>query len=402
MNLRNNGNDYQQFDKAQRVAYLIAGYIKNTLSEKERDELDDWICEDDANQDTFLELIDPEFLKKANIERDNFDSNTAIKSIREKLQFSQPVATPVKSLWRRLAPLTAVAALLLLLALVYWMRTGSLPSPENLPESNLLASLQPGSSKATLTIGSGKMFTLDSLSESLIQSDGLRVDKGNGELIYASNGQHVEMHTLSVPRGGQYQLILPDGSKVWLNAESSIRFPSAMNGEERVVEVTGELYFDVKRDPARKFIVKAKNLTTEVLGTRFNINLHGMNGNAAVFLQEGSVRVGVEANPSASRILKPGEMLLEANQQVSITRPNSETVLGWKNGWFEFSDAPIEQIMEEVKRWYDVDVKYAGTINYHINASIERNLPAAGLLELLEMTGQVHFELKDKTIIVKH
>lgn len=399
MNFGNNGNGHQQFDRAQRIAYLVAGYVRNTLSEKERDELDDWICEDDANQDKFLELIDPAFLDQALQERQSYNSSKAIERIREKLQFGQPVTSPVKPIRRWLAPLSA-AAVLLLAILLYWLWR-----PSNIPDSSYaatsLASLQPGSSKAILSVAGGKDYVLDSLKETIAPTNGLLVEKEAGQLSYNHATGEAQLHTVTVPRGAQYKLQLPDGTRVWLNAESSISFPSVMAGDERVVEVTGELFFDVTKDPTRKFIVRSDKLITEVLGTRFNVNLHGVNGRSAVFLQEGSVKVFAGKDKAVAHILQPGFLLSSDNQQVSIARAHEEEILAWKNGWFEFRDSPIETIMEEVKRWYDVEVKYEGRINYHFNASIERNLPAAGLLELLEMTGHVKFQYKDGTIIVK-
>lgn len=398
MHFGNNGNDHLPLDKAQRIAYLIAGYVRNTLSEKERDELDDWICEDEANEDTFLELIDPQFQQYSLDERKSYNSSLAIEKIREKLQFHQPAA-PVKPIRKWLAPLAA-AAVVLFAVMMYWIYSN--PDPIASPKAtNQLATLIPAAHKATISIQDGSTYALDSLPQQVIATSGLVIDTANGFIRYNPGSGTPTLHTIRVPRGGQYQLQLPDGSLVWLNAESSIQFLSVMNQDERVVDVSGELFFDVKKDPSKKFIVRSKELQVEVLGTRFNVNLHSFDQLPKVYLQEGRVQLSPANSPALVKQLMPGEMATLQNNKLQIAQPNEEQILAWKNGWFEFSNASIEEIMEEVKRWYNVDIQYEGKINDRFTASIERNLPAAGLLELLQMTGKVRFEYKEGKIIVK-
>lgn len=398
MHFGNNGNDQPPLDKAQRIAYLIAGYVRNTLSEKERDELDDWICENERNEDTFLELIDPKFQEQGIEERKSYNSALAIEKIREKLQFHQP-ATPVKTIRKWLAPLAA-AALVLLAVLLYWIYAQ--PDPTAPPNSiNQLASLTPAEHKATISIQNGATYSLDSLPQQVMAGSGLEIDSVNGFMRYKPGSGTAELHTIRVPRGAQFQLQLPDGSLVWLNAESSIQFLSVMNQNERVVDVSGELFLDVKKDPSRKFIVRSRNLQVEVLGTRFNVNLNSFDHLPKVFLQEGAVQVSATKNAGIIEKLVPGQMATLKSNQLQVARPNEEQVLAWKNGWFEFENASIEEIMEEVKRWYNVEVEFSGKINDRFTASIERNLPADGLLDLLQMTGKVRFEFKEGKIIVK-
>ncbi|WP_290796231.1 FecR family protein [Flavihumibacter sp. UBA7668] len=398
MHFGNNGDEHPPLDKAQRIAYLIAGYVRNTLSEKERDELDVWICEKEANEDTFLELIDPKFQQQGLEERHTYNSSLAIEKIREKLQFHQPV-TPVKSIRKWLAPLAA-AAILIIAVMLYWINNKEVPVVSN-DATTQLASLLPAEQKATFSTQDGAVYALDQLPEQILARADFELDTNNHFIRYKPGSGNAEMHTISVPRGAQYQVQLPDGSLVWLNAESSIQFQSGMNKQERVVMVTGELFFDVKKDPLRKFIVRSNALQVEVLGTRFNVNLNAFDQLPKVFLQEGAITLSSSNNPVVVKKLIPGEMVTIQNNKLNITKPNEEQVLAWKNGWFEFSNASIEEIMEEVKRWYNVDIQYETKINDRFTASIERNLPAAGLLDLLQMTGKVSFEYKDSKIIVK-
>lgn len=397
MNVNNSGNGNRPFDRAQRIAYLVAGYIRNTLSENERDELDSWICEGEQNQEKFLELIDPEFVQNSLEERQSYNSAAAIERIREKLQLKEATNQPKKTRnW--LAPLAA--AVLLVLLISYWLWQPATNADSITVAKSPLNTLLPGGGKPVLQVSNGQKFMLDSSAE-IDKRIGAQVKIEEGVLRYEPGTGEAERHTLYVPRGTQFKLQLPDGTMVWLNAESSISYPSVMNGNDRLVDISGELFFDVKKDASRKFIVRTQAFTTEVLGTQFNINVHGSGEDNYVFLQEGSVRVESRNTPKLVQVMKPGDLLTATDKGFTLSPADEEEVVSWKSGWFEFKDASIENIMEEVKRWYDVDILYEGKVDYHFNASIERNLPAARLLKLLEMTGNVQFQYKDKTIIVK-
>jgi Fe2+-dicitrate sensor, membrane component len=206
-------------------------------------------------------------------------------------------------------------------------------------------------------------------------------------------------------------VLLQDGSRVWLNASSSLRYPATFNGAERVVELRGEGYFEIapvespgaekKKGP---FIVKTEGMAVKVLGTRFNINAYKDEEIITTTLLEGSVSLSGRNQPgSAIRILKPGEQAkLYADEVIQVLENvDIEETVAWKNGQFKFNDARIETVMRQVSRWYDAEIVYRGTVNYHFNATIYRHEPVTKLLKVLEETDRVHFTIEGKKIIVR-
>ena len=177
----------------------------------------------------------------------------------------------------------------------------------------------------------------------------------------------------------------------------------AFTGNERRVELTGEAYFEVTHDASKPFKVSKNEMEVTVLGTRFNVNAYDDEASMKVTLLEGSVKVSTGQQGNTSTILKPNQqaVLTPGGQLRTTDNMNPNEIVAWKNGLFEFKDEPIESIMRQVARWYDVTINYEGKMNAHFNASIKRDVPASKLLHLLELTNRVHFEIKDKTIIVK-
>lgn len=386
------------FKKAQRAAYLIVGYNRSTLTDQERDELDDWVGASESNMRLFAELTDKSNLEKELRLRESFNSEEAIQRVMDKLSIAPQSGTKSK---RKPMIGYSIAAVLLLLIGIFlitrYFSNSKLPQPAIAQKSDL----PPGSNKATLTTAGGVQLELDNNSPSLGQVKGV-ASNIDGRLTYSKDGNTRELHTLTTPKGGQYQLLLPDGSHVWLNAASSITFPAAFLEKERVVEITGEAYFEISKDQQKKFIVIANGLRTEVLGTQFNINSYTDEGAPAVTLIEGSIRVtDFNAIDTTAITLTPGQQLIADTKGREIVQPDLPSVLAWKNGHFEFKKATIESIMRQVSRWYNVDVVYEGKVDYHFMASVERKEPISKLLALLEMTDKVHFTIKDKTIIVK-
>ena len=381
---------------AYRTARLIAGYIRSTLTEEEKDELDDWICASDDNMRLFARLTDEKNVEDSLKQRHIFDSEAAIEKLEQKIKAEQTRKTVRKS---RVFLYATAATVLLMAALFMVFRYTNTPSlPRHIISEK--PDLKPGGDKATLTIADGRTIALDSTQKNIVEAGNVQVTNAGGQLLYEGNSSKEEWHTLTTPKGGQYRLVLPDGSMVWLNAASSITYPTAFTGSQRTVEITGEAYFEVMHYENRRFIVSANRITTEVLGTHFNVNAYDDEAGMKITLLEGSVKIS--QNNGRSAILKPGQQAqLETDGKLLVTdNINTEEVLAWKNGWFDFNDASIETIMRQVARWYGVDIRYEGKVNYHFNAEIERNVPVSKLFQLLEMTDRVHFTIKDTTIIV--
>ena len=278
-------------------------------------------------------------------------------------------------------------------------------------ESTMIAQQQrfkndvgPGRNAAILTLAGGKEIVLDSSATGTIgKQNNAVIVNNNGQLIYKTLHEKptgIFFNTLTTPRGSQYQMILPDGSKVWLNAASSITYPVAFGGERRVVTITGEAYFEVAKNEAQPFVVQEGDMSVQVLGTHFDVNGYADEADRKTMLLEGSVRI---LDKGSNSLLKPGQqaVLDRHDDKIQIVdHPNVEAVMAWKNGTFLFEDATIESIMRQVARWYDVEVVYNTSISKHFVADIPRNVPLSRLLELLELTDQVHFRIEGKKITV--
>jgi ferric-dicitrate binding protein FerR (iron transport regulator) len=384
-----------------RVAYLIAGYISNSLTEKEKDELDEWVTASDENMRLFADLTDEQTIEKGLKERGLYNADAAVEKLKQRIRSRER---------KKVKPLAflavGIAASVLLVAGVYFFTPLFHKTPTATAAPVAKADLLPGTERALLSLPDGRQILLDSSRGTILQQDNLQVTNTGGAVSYQGVTKEAEWHSLTIPRGGHYQLTLADGSTVWLNAESSIRFPTAFLSNERRVEIRGEAYFEVAHDAERPFHVSVlrqagdeQPVDVEVLGTHFNINAYPDEESIKTTLIQGSVKVSAAGKAVT---IQPGEQARVNAVGLVVTREvNPEEVMAWKNGLFEFKDAPIEEIMRQVARWYDVTVKYEGRPGYHFNASIPRNVPVSKLFHLLELTDQVHFTIEDKTIIVK-
>jgi transmembrane sensor len=262
--------------------------------------------------------------------------------------------------------------------------------------------ITPGGNKAILTLQDGSTIVLDDAKDGTLakQGNATVVKTASGQLVYngANNGeQKVSYNTMSTPRGGQYKLTLPDGTQVWLNSASSITYPTAFAGNERKVSITGEAYFEVAKDKTKPFHVKADSQDIEVLGTHFNVMAYADEDAIKTTLLEGSVKV---VGSGSSGILKPGEQAVNKNGELQISLAPVDEAMAWKNGYFKFNRVGIKYIMRQLSRWYDVDVVYEGRAkDDEFVGTIGRGENIVQALHLLELTN-VHFKIKDKTIIV--
>jgi transmembrane sensor len=299
-------------------------------------------------------------------------------------------------------PFMAAAACLLLLAGFYLLRYRPARDLPALMENHQLA---PGSPKAVLTLGNGSRIVLDSAANGAIAQQGATqvIKSSNGRLAYkvaAGNETSVYNNTLEVPRGGEYQLVLPDGSRVWLNAASSITYPNVFSGNNRIVQLTGEAYFEVARDASRPFIVSTGGMQVQVLGTAFNLMAYADEDVIEATLVKGAIRV---IKGDQSKRISPGEQasLPNGKQEFDISDPDIEQVLAWKEGEFSFEGNDIKVIMRQIARWYDVQVVYQGDLSkVSLLGVISRKENANQLLEILEKTGKVHFNIDGRTITV--
>lgn len=262
----------------------------------------------------------------------------------------------------------------------------------------------PGRNKAILILGDGSSVVLDAVSNGTIANEkNIQIRKlKDGQIDYSLSGKQdvVTYNTLSTPRGGQYSITLSDGTKVWLNSSSSLRFPTAFTTSQRKVELTGEGYFEVAKNPARPFKVQVNEMEVQVLGTHFNIMAYQDEAMTKTTLLEGSVRINKN---NTSTLLKPGQQIKikQGENAGKVEEANIEEAIAWKNGMFYFNGATIEVIMRQLERWYDIDVVYEGAVSEHFNGVISKNVGIAKVFEMLELTGAVHFRIQGKKILVR-
>lgn len=262
----------------------------------------------------------------------------------------------------------------------------------------------PGGDKAVLTLSDGRTIILDSAGNGVLAQQGSTniIKKNDGQLEYSGEtGASTEMayNLLQTPRGGQYKITLPDGSKVWINAASSLKYPVAFVGNERKVEISGEAYFEIVKDATKPFKVQLNNMEVEVLGTHFNVNGYEDEESVKTTLLEGKVKVQAA---SGVKFLNPGQQAqIKSSGNIAVTSDiNLEEIVAWKDGNFQFENADIKAVMRQLARWYDVDVTYKGNINQHFVGSISRNVNLSQVLSMLQQTGAVKFKIDGKQLIV--
>ncbi len=394
-----------QNEKAFRVAYLVAGFIKDELTEEERYELDDWVCESIENQRMFEKWIDPDNLEEWKKYRDKIDLEAKYQQLKSKIDFNE---RKQQSKIRKMLPwLAAAVVVLLAVAIPFFYKHKTIDGPV-IKNFAVAADIAPAANRAILTLADNSVVVLDSLGKQSISRQGnTEVIKQDSEMItYHVSGSipasgTIEYNSLATPAGGKFKVMLPDGSLVWLNALSTLKYPIAFTGDERRVELTGEGYFEVAKDAAHPFIVKANNNTVKVLGTHFNINAYSDEPVMKITLAEGLVKI------NDSKTLVPGQQAqLHFNQSQGgwsmavYDNSDMETELAWQKGMFVFKGTSLEEIMRQVARWYDAEINYENRPSIHLNAEINRNTPVSKLLHLLEGPNRVHFKIENKKITV--
>ncbi|MBA9078707.1 FecR family protein [Rufibacter quisquiliarum] len=300
----------------------------------------------------------------------------------------------------------AVAVLLLSTGVFFWLNRGEATPPQALVQKSAPeAEVTPGRDRAYLTLADGTVVDLDETQNGNVTQQGaVKIIKVNGRLSYQgpNNGQQLALYnTLSTPRGGQYQITLSDGTKVWLNATSSLRFPAAFAGKERVVQLQGEAYFEVAKNKHMPFKVVASEMEVEVLGTHFNLMAYEDEDRLRTSLLEGSVRV---SSTQKQVVLQPNqEAVLQKNSHaLQVHQVDASESIAWKNGQFLFHEEDLKSVMRKIARWYDVDVVYQSEIGEKsFTGTISRFEKIEDVLEMLELTGTVHFEQKGRRLYVK-
>jgi len=387
---------------SERIATLIFRYLRGELSGEEERELSEWRSLSDENEQFFQEEIVPE-----NIRKDISDMYANKEVVWQKILEKAPGLhnAPVSKKPSRFSVISIAAVFLVSLAFgTYFL----LRFPRQYQKRTDVAvknssAIVPGGNHAILVLADGSAIELDSVRTGIVGSDNGSsiVKKDSGQLVYSIGAQassrEMAINILRTPRGGQYSVVLSDGSRVWLNAASSLRYPASFSGSERTVQLEGEAYFEVVPETNAPFHVQVKGKPEIlVLGTSFNITAYPDEPFMSTTLLEGTVKTG-------SKILQPGQQAQAKDSQSAIhvlKNVDVQSITAWKNGKTSFDNASIQTIMRAISRWYDVDIAYKGTIpDKRFKGGLPRNTDLSELLSVLQQNG-IHFTVEGKKITV--
>lgn len=376
-----------------RILELFRKYLSNTSTVAEEQEFLGYI-EDPLYKNKIQEIISESFDNQLEIESLNEDSRKRI--LNQILYKGKVEVQPGKiyKLWSRVA-VTASILLCLGIALYLYQPDSNKTKPEVVAKSDV----KPDSSKVYLTLSNGERIALSDTKEGQIaEQSGITITKtAEGQLVYSiSEAPHKvssnEYNTVETPKGAQYQINLPDGTRVWLNAFSSLKYPVSFSSlKERKVTLKGEGYFEVSKDKERPFIVATDKQEVEVLGTHFNVNAYNTQVVKTTLL-EGSVKV-LSLGSAQSAVLTPGQMALNDSKQINVTdMPYAYNEIAWKDGYFVFNNANIKDIMRDLSNWYDLEVDYEGDMsNVYFHGNYLRSRDVVKLLRSIELTNKVKF-----------
>lgn len=402
-------NDEQQLAVAERMGGLIFKYLSENITDDELTELHNWAYSKENNRELFEEILHSREFQESTKYVTGIDRDAAFRSIQNQIQIAEDESRVVILSAKRKRYLVAAASILLLIAGTAVIYLGIHRKAEDAPlqaTQTYKNDAAPGGDKAVLTLGNGSTIVLDNAQNgTLTQQGNTKVLKlASGQLAYTGAFQStaesiISYNILSTPRGGQYQVVLPDGSKVWLNASSSLRYPTAFIGKKREVELTGEGYFEIAKNAAIPFKVKVNDMNVNVLGTQFNIMAYKDEEAVKTTLLSGSVKI---TQGNADKLIKPGDQAqIVADSKIKVLNDvDVDNVVAWKNGYFYFDRVDIKAVLRQLARWYDIQIEYEGTIpSQDFGGKIQRNLRLSQVLEILE-TNNVHFKMEGKKLTV--
>jgi hypothetical protein len=389
----------------ERVLHLLELYSSRKATVIEEQELFQWLNTNEIQQpfqqhiQSLIHQFDEDELSPK-IDWDSIYHQILQKTSEDNITF----ATSVKTIWPRL-----VAAVIIIVVVgfgaVYFVDANK--SKPQFVDHNISVpkDINPGFSGAVLTLSNGNQILLDTAKNShLFSQSGLRLINQNGQLSYknsdANSNEAVVYNVMTTAKGRQYQLVLSDGTKVWLNASSSIKFPPVFSGKQRNVSITGEAYFEVAHNSAKPFNVAVNGANIHVLGTHFNVNAYEDELITSTTLLEGSVEITKE---NTTIKLLPGQQAQQKNtgEWNVLKDTDLDGVTAWKDGLFVMKNADIGIVMRQIARWYDIEIVYEGKIpSGHISGDIPRNMKLSKVLEVMQLSG-VHFTFDGKKVIVK-
>jgi len=390
------------------IAELAGKFLKGTITREERVYLEAWIAQSDQNKALWEKLTRQEYLQQQLESWEEGDPEAAWKELLPAIR-SAPPAGKVLAI-KRYTRYTAAAMILLLAGSVAYIAYKNRRTPVSKTEApvtalNLVKSIPPGSHSAQLVLSNGKVVGLGVAGAQKIREvNGTAVENALNILKYASAGVNLKgndcYNSVITPRGGEYQLLLSDGTRVWLNAASSIRYPVCFTGKERRVTLVGEAYFEIAKGANQPFIVTTRQTEITVLGTSFNIKAYPDESEDKTSLVEGSVKVSAGTSDA---LLQPGrEAVVARGAGIKVSSANLEEALAWKNGMFVFQSESLESIARKLSRWYNVDMIFGDPELRHIRFTgrLRRYDNMNSLLDIIEATSRVTFTQRGLQVLV--
>lgn len=371
------------------ISELLKKYQDGTLSAEDRDKLDAWYLQKASN---------------SNLQLNEYELEDSYQYLKSELPLQEE--TKVVSLWPRIA-VAASIVVLLGTGIFYFAQ----PKEQQVQLTAKPQEIAPGGNRGVLTLSNGKQIVLSEITaKDTIAKEGEENEvtikmNAKGEITYVINPNAEgakddnSFNTLATPTGGQYNIILADGTKVYLNAVSSIKYPTQFNGDKRIVELEGEAYFEVAKNKNKPFIVKSDNQSIEVLGTHFNVHSYNNESVVKTTLLEGSVAV---THKNQKTILKPGQQsdVSDNFSKIKVREVDTEEAVAWKNGRFKFDNADLKNVMRQLERWYGIKVEYRGDVSdVRFNGGTFRNKNLSEVLKVLELSN-IKFKVEGKTVIV--
>ena len=379
------------------IARIIQKSLKGKLSESEERQLSGWRKVSDENERAFQRMISEDFYTIGMEKLEMYDSRVAYGRVVQKKDQQRRKR-------RFLINMARVAAVALPFVIALVLYVGLNREEEQMVRPSLASNILPGTSKAVLTLANGQMIPLGKeATDSTIITDGTQISASGSGVTYASGveSESVVYNKLEIPRGGEFCLTLSDGTRVWLNSETSIQYPVAFGAKERRVFVQGEAYFEVAKDANKPFTVQFMSSSVTVLGTSFNIRAYPEEKRSQTTLAEGSVRI---YSPGSSMLLKPGEQAEVSALSGEMVKQEVEVknFTSWKDGRFVFEQQPLEDIMRTLERWYDIRVifKDEGAKRISLSGNMKRYGDFSQVMKMLQMTGDVRFELHGNDVYI--
>ena len=380
----------------QRIAYLIIKKQENQLDPVDEKELEAWISQGDNRAFNEKEMT-PELLYGWLQERMGMDE----RNLDRRFYAMMNRKAPVRRLFshRRWIAAAAIISILAMSATIFYKSSSPPRTKIEKPLANTV--IRPGTNKAHLQLSNGDLIELDTAQDGSIAFQGASNIVKNGSTISYSKVKgavNIDAYNiLATPRAGQFQMVLPDGTKVWLNNASTLKYPVDFRGDRRQVELSGEAYFEVAKSAGKPFIVKIRNADIEVLGTSFNVSSYEDEKFQKTTLVDGKVRVSA---PYDNLILAPGEQAEDVDGKLAVRHPDVYRVTAWRRGFFNFSDADIKAVMRQIARWYDVEVKFEGEPSKEkLEGSISRNQNLDETLAALDAL-HIHATVQNRVVTV--